>query len=142
MKFHRFALIGVVLALFAASCSQGNVFEVEVGDCFDDPGETEVSNLPMVDCSEPHDNEIFALYDITEDSLPPQQTLLEGCLDRFEAAIGAPYENSIYDLGGFTPSADGFADGDKEVICYAFTYTGDPDVQGEKLVGSILGSGR
>ena len=143
MKFHRFALLGVVLALFAAACgSEGNVFSTEVGDCFDNPDATEVSDLPMKECSDPHDNQIYALFDITEDSLPSQNDLLQGCFDRFEAAIGTPYADSIYDFGGFTPSADGFADGDKEVICYAFTWTGDPTVEGEKLVGSILGSGR
>lgn len=142
MKFHRFALLGVVLALFAVGCSKGNVFEVEVGDCFDDPGATEVSDLPMKECSDPHDNEVFALYEVTGDTLPAQQDLLEGCFDRFEAAIGTAYADSIYDFGGFTPSSEGFDNGDKEVICYAFTFTGDPNVEGEKLVGSILGSGK
>lgn len=118
-----------------------SVFSIAVGDCFDDPGSESVSTLPLRDCNEPHDNEVFALYDVTAATLPSQHVMLEGCFDRFEDAIGASYAESIYDFGGYTPGPESFADGDREVICYAFAYTGDPSVQGEKLVGSVIGSG-
>ena len=59
----RIATFIAVLAVAAAACSSGeSVFSLELGDCFDDP-ETfdEVSELDTIDCSEPHDNEIYAL---------------------------------------------------------------------------------
>ena len=43
------------------------VFSLPVGTCFDDQDEAEaISSVPAVDCSEPHDNEVFALIDYTE----------------------------------------------------------------------------
>lgn len=43
-----------------------SAFEVRVGDCFDDGAfeNTEVQELPAIPCSQPHDNEIYATFDI------------------------------------------------------------------------------
>ena len=48
-----------------------NPFTIRLGDCFNDTGALgseeagEVSSLPGVPCSEPHDNEVYALFDVT-----------------------------------------------------------------------------
>jgi hypothetical protein len=136
MRSARLALLLFVLALVAGACgSEGNVFSMEVGMCFDDVSDELVSDVPRQDCDAPHDNEVFALYDVTDSSLPDRQTMLEGCADRFEAAIGSSYAESIYYLNALTPSDQSWDQGDREVICYGFI----PD---EKLNTSILGSGR
>ena len=56
-------VLGVVLAV-AMACT-GNVFSLEVGDCFNDPdsGFEEVTDVEIVECSENHDNEVYALSD-------------------------------------------------------------------------------
>ncbi len=137
MKLSPVVMLALIVALFAAGCSKGNVFELSVGQCFDDPSETLISDVPLKDCSEPHDNEVYAVFNVTEASLPGSQTMLEGCLDRFDAAIGAPYATSIYDFAAFTPTADSWKEGDREVVCYGFVY-GVP----EKMTSSILGAAK
>lgn len=128
----------MALSLAAGACSsEGNVFSLEVGMCFDDYGVGEVSDVPRANCAEPHDNEVYATWDVSDPVLPSQTTMAEGCYDRFEAAIGEPYETSIYDFGMLTPTQGSWDQGDREVVCYAYTYGG-----AERIVGSVLGSGR
>ena len=137
MKFTRIVLISVAIALLAAACGQGNVFELEVGQCFDNLTDELVSDVPLKDCAEPHDNEVFAVYNVTEAVLPSSETMTLGCFDQFEEAIGEPFATSIYDLAAITPSSDSWDNGDREVVCYGFVFEGP-----EKMTGSILGSGK
>ena len=72
------------------SCiGQGNVFDMAVGECFQDPTSLEFTDVEKVSCSEPHDNEVYALYDLTTDYLPSQDVMQAGCEDRFEAFVPA-----------------------------------------------------
>jgi hypothetical protein len=141
MKLTRAAILGLVLALFAVGCSgEGNVFSLGVGDCFTSITDTEISDVPIVDCSEPHEHEVFAVWDVTGDSLPSQTAMEQGCIDRFEAAIGTPFlESDIYSAP-ITPTDGSFEAGDREVICYTFEFTAAGEVA--QLTGSSLGSGR
>ena len=141
MKLTRVALLGVVLALFAVGCSdEGNVFSLGVGDCFRSVTETEVADVPIVECSEPHEHEVFAVWSVTGDSLPSQTVMEEGCVDRFEEAIGTAYlESDIY-ATPLTPTSASFDAGDREVICYTFEFDEAGDVA--VVTGSALGSGR
>ena len=46
--------IALIATIALAACGEGNVFSLEVGDCFQDPGaEDEISNVEIVDCAEP-----------------------------------------------------------------------------------------
>lgn len=114
------------------------------GDCFDDQyqgGEIaeEVETLPMVDCDEPHDNEAYAIFDLPDGAFPGDDALyvegLDGCLPLFEGYVGSSYETSRLDLFPITPLAEGWADGDREVICALY------DVDLNKLTGSMRDSG-
>ena len=141
MKLTRVALLGVVLALFAVGCSdEGNVFSLGVGDCFTAINDTEISDVPIVDCSEPHEHEVFAVWNVSGDSLPSQSAMEEGCVERFEAAIGTPFAESAVYSAPITPTDGSFDAGDREVICYTFEF----DEAGEvaAVTGSVLGSGR
>jgi len=139
MKLTRLALLGVVLALFAVSCSdEGNVFSLGVGDCFTAVDATEIQDVPIVDCSEPHEHEVFAVWNVG-DSLPAQSAMEAGCIDRFDAAIGTPFAESEIYSAPITPTSESFDAGDREVICYTFEFDGDEIA---KVTGSALGSGR
>ena len=63
MKRLTLVLLAFVLGVAATACGDdgGNVFSLEAGDCFDLDGATgeEVSDVPIVECSEPHDAEVF-----------------------------------------------------------------------------------
>ncbi|MEM7141323.1 MAG: septum formation family protein [Actinomycetota bacterium] len=141
MKIIRLLCAALALGLFATACSDGNVFDLEVGTCFNDPGSTEVSDLPLVDCDEPHYAEVYALYNVTEASLPSQISMFEGCIERFEAAIGEPFATSIYNASAFTPTSGSWDQGDREVVCYAFTWVEEEGAEIPDITGSVLGSG-
>ncbi len=64
----------------------------------------------------------------------------QGCLDRFEDAIGTPFQESVIYAGPITPTQGSFDQGDREVICYAFEI--DESGQPIQVTGSVLGSGR
>jgi hypothetical protein len=119
-----------------------DVFAVHVGDCFDDEAfeNTEVSELPAVPCSEPHDNEVYATFDIAGE-WPGEERVEElahdGCYDRFAGVIGRSYEDSEIALTTLYPTEGSWKQrNDREVVCVGY------HMDLEKLTGSIRGSRR
>jgi len=116
-----------------------DAFSVRVGDCFDDTESSaeEISNLPGVPCFKPHDNEAFAVFDLTLDSYPHEDEMgalaQESCLQRFDAFVGRAYESSSLDVFAIYPTAASWAQDDREVICAVY------DMEANKLVGSVAG---
>lgn len=126
----------------------GNVdaFTIRLGDCFDNTralaGDEagEVSSLPGVPCSEPHDNEVYAVFDVDYAEFPGDQAMSEGafdaCLARFEGFVGNAYENSTLDITALYPSNQSWSThSDREVVCAVY------DMNGGKLTGSSEASG-
>ncbi len=115
------------------------VFVIQVGDCFDDPGE-EATQVPAVPCGEPHDFEAFATFDLDGgDDYPGDEAVgddaAEDCLERFEGYVGSAYADSALFADAMTPTADGWEQGGaREVICMVFDPSGD-------LTGSVEQSG-
>jgi hypothetical protein len=95
--------------------------------------------VPIVDCDEPHDNEVIANEDLTGSDYPGQEQVenraSQICYDQFAPYVGISYEESIYDIGWLFPTADTWAAGDREVICFAY------DLEFAKITGSINGIG-
>ena len=132
----------LVVALLAAACGT-SALALEVGDCFDDPDDfEEVASVPTADCAEPHDNEVYAVFDhgSADDAYPGdsdlQQAAATGCHDRFEAFVGYPYADSEIDFGAFWPSPSTWEDGDRAIVCLA------SEVDLSKVEGSLAGVGR
>ncbi len=118
-----------------------DAFEVRVGDCFDDEAfeSTEISEVPGVPCSEPHDNEVYATFDVPGE-WPGEERIEElayaGCHERFADAIGKSYEDSVIDYTTIYPSRGSWTQrDDREVVCVAY------HMEFEKLTGTIIGSG-
>jgi hypothetical protein len=141
----RVPLFLIVLALALGACAGiggggTSVFDLEVGDCFDDPTSTgEVSEVPTIDCAEPHDNEVYAAYDYDGDSFPGDDAMVaaadEGCQDRFESFVGIGYFESALYYTHLVPTQESWDSGDREIICVLY----EP---GEKLTGSMEGAAR
>jgi hypothetical protein len=119
-----------------------DAFAMQVGDCVDDwaLGGTEVAGVPGIPCADPHDNEVFALFDLADGPWPGDEQVelaaQQGCYDRFQGAIGATYEDSILDYLPIYPSEDSWRRmKDREVICIAY------HMEYEKLTGTVLNSG-
>lgn len=125
----------------------GNVgaFDLRVGDCFDDAsysfnGDAQITSLPGVPCSEPHDNEVYAVFDVNIDSYPGDEGMwelaMDRCLDRFQPFVGLDYESSSLDILTLYPTPESWKlENDREVVCAVF------DVDANKLVGHAQGKG-
>jgi Septum formation len=136
-------LAGLVAStLLLAGCS-GNVFELAVGDCFDDGelavGELEeVEEVPVIECSEPHDNEVYAVVTVDEEVFPGEQAIQaqadEVCHDAFDPFVGLDYESSALDFGWLVPTAESWEMGDRVVACFVYR------MDLEKVSGTLEGS--
>jgi hypothetical protein len=111
--FCCFGLTLTVLLAFAA-CKEGvSVFDLEVGDCVVSLGEgaeeyEEIGSVRTVDCSEPHDGEVLALFDVEGDDFPGIDAFLDMGLER------CPSEASTY----LHPTEDSWNEmGDREIAC-------------------------
>ena len=121
----------------------GNVdaFQVRVGDCFNDTSSSndEIHSVPGVPCSEPHDNEAYAVVDLTIDSYPEgdgmAQLAYDSCMERFDTFVGKDYESSSLEIFTMYPSTESWKQDDREVVCALY------DMNANKLVGSVKGRG-
>ena len=120
-----------------------SVLALEVGDCFndqEDPTATSVLSVPVVDCSLPHDNEIYYEYSMTDATYPGDDNIFDvtglRCLEEFNRFVGLDFYDSELDLFPMTPTSESWAVGDRAVSCvlYAFDLS--------KLEGSMEGSRR
>ena len=107
-----------------AQTASGNDFEV--GTCFDETAD----GYPEVLCDSPHDAEVYASLAYPDQGVYPGQNAFEGwaepvCYARFERYTGIRYEESNLDFGYLYPGSEGWADGDRAVICYLFDPSGD-----------------
>jgi len=118
-----------------------DAFNVQVGDCFDDSTSfsDEISSVPGVPCSEPHDNEAFAVFDFSIENYLAEDAMYDlaynSCMEQFESFVGKDYESSTLEITTMYPSSESWKQNDREVICAVF------DMNGEKLVGSAAGRG-
>lgn len=101
--------------------------DLEVGHCFQDwtEGDTQVM---AVDCSAPHDNEVYYVAELTDDDLPSENDLenrsLGLCLASFEPYVGALPEETTLDYGWLFPSDESWSEGDRDITCYLFAADG------------------
>ena len=128
------------IAVVLAACTGTSVFELSVGDCFNDPSNfEEVSSVETTQCSEPHDNEVYANLEVSNGSFPGipamQTTADEMCYEGFGEFVGTAWEESALDYGWLHPTEQSWDDGDRVVTCFLY----DPELQ--KLTGSMRNSG-
>jgi hypothetical protein len=151
MPNRRVALVAALFAsgLALSGCSvigdvlggNGNVFDLAVGDCVNDAslGDETVTSVPVVDCAEPHDSEIYYRHVMTQSSYPgTTETTNEAdiaCSAAFEDFIGIPYADSVLYLSYFYPTETTWATGDRETLCLVYDRDG-------QTTGSLAGAAR
>ena len=135
------ALLAVTFATVACGGDK-SVFDLAVGDCFDDDaaaGES-VSEVATLDCDGPHDNEIYYEYSMTEAAFPGREpttaAAAERCIAEFEGFVGLSYLESDLDISPITPTLESWADGDRVVYCALYA------LDLSKLTGSMRGANR
>jgi len=119
-----------------------DAFQMRVGDCFDDgtafvAENPEIGSVPGVPCSKPHDNEVYAVFDVGAASFPGDgmADMAQGaCMERFESFVGRDYESSSLDIAALYPSDESWhSQNDREVVCAVY------DIDAKKLAGSVKG---
>jgi Septum formation len=118
------AVIGVGFFVFRDQLS-GNVNDLKVGDCIDEPViTTSVSDVQHQPCNQPHDAEVFTVVtDTTSGDYPGDSHFSDlansQCTDAASSYLGTDF-NSRDDIGGgfFYPSTDSWANGDRTITCY------------------------
>ncbi len=126
------------------------VYTPVVGQCFDrrrleerpaaGPQQTDI--VLLLDCALPHQNEVFDVLDMPGAGRDfPGETALQdfarrSCTGGFAGYVGQEYEVSALEVGYYLPSSSEWGSGAHKLGCYVY------DVNGDKLVGSVRGSGR
>lgn len=117
-----------------------DVFTIKVGDCLNDgSAEGEVSEVPVVDCAEPHDSEAYASIIMDDGEFPGDQAVedqaIADCTTEFNSFVGIDYQASALDFAYYYPTEGSWANGDREILCLIV----DPAGQ---VTGSLEGAAR
>lgn len=128
-----------------AIIGEGNVdaFNVNVGDCFNDYSASitnQVTSVPGVPCNDPHDNEAYAVFDVTISSYPESEDAMaqfahDSCVERFDSFVGRDYASSSLDIITLYPTTQSWKQSDREIVCAVY------DMEASKLVGSVQNQG-
>ena len=125
-----------------AEAIEVDVYKLRVGDCLTEPQDLEeeiIATVPVVPCSEPHSDEVFALLTLPDQDFPGQDAIYdqgeELCIAEFEGFVGLSYQESELDLWAIAPSEESWGAGDREVVCNIY----DPD---GNVRGSLSGAER
>lgn len=111
----RLMPVGASLLVAVIACQEGkSAFDLEVGDCIMPPeiagGEAiDVERVRTIDCSEPHDAEVIAVFEIEG---RPSQFPGEEALFR-EAQQGCPTKCSLF----IYPTRQSWNAGDRRITC-------------------------
>ncbi len=142
MRLRTFLAVTALLFGVAACSDDNSVFDLKVGDCFnDDPDAGDaVSSVATVDCSQPHDNEVYFEFSMTDAAFPGReattQAAAERCVSEFQGFVGLSYPESNLDIFPITPTLESWAEGDRVVYCVLYA------LDLSKLTGTMRGANR
>ena len=119
-----------------------NVLELEVGTCLNDvdqPLAQDLTEVPAVDCTTPHQSEVFAAIDVDGTDYPGidslTDTAVRDCQVEFERFVGVEFSASALNFHYYYPTTSSWAVGDRSIYCVIF----DPGVDS---VGTLRGAER
>lgn len=131
----------VLVAAIAVACDGQNIFDLEVGTCFDNAASEDgtLLDVPIVDCDEPHDNEVFANWELTQPTWPgpgeAERLARQGCLESFEDWVGIPPAASELEVSVLYPTEASWEQADdRQVTCVVRR------ADRERLTGTTEGS--
>ncbi|MGH8836461.1 MAG: septum formation family protein [Actinomycetes bacterium] len=111
-----------------------DVTDLKLGDCFTEPSGELVERITKVNCSGPHDAEIFAVPDLPSSARYPGNAAIESQADRVcTDASGAIDRDKLpggATIGYFFPTEDNWSGDDSAARCYIAT-------DDQPLVGSV-----
>lgn len=120
--------------------SQGkvNVTDLKAGDCVvDDLAEGEFTRVKVAPCAESHFFETYATFNLPKGDFPGDEKVDklsgEGCLKKFAAFVGIPYDDSKVDMTYMAP-VESTWDINRGVACII--------TEGAQTSGSLKGAKR
>jgi hypothetical protein len=109
---------------------------LRVGDCVNGLEEGDISKLPAISCSEPHEGEVVGDYQVSGSSYPGESAITDEANDKCNDILLAysPSTKDDQSIGIYFvyPTVSSWAQGDRQVLCIA------EHTQGKKT-GSIKG---
>lgn len=133
----RIAVVGLFVAggfLFRDRLS-GSAEDLRVGDCFQEPAGLQViKEVQHQPCTEKHDAEVVFVgdYPAAKGAAVPADDEYEtfvatNCLPAFASYTGVDVmSQEVLGIGYYTPTNEGWRDGDREIMCYAARVDGQP----------------
>jgi hypothetical protein len=130
------ALIALLaMAVFAArGPSATTAFTLKSGTCFDVPGDAQVGDIPTIDCTKPHDAEVFAAFnvggaDATANPPYPGESPIGSevgnrCGPADQRAYAGQTASASLAVGYFFPDQNAWDRGERQVTCYLHTRDG------------------
>jgi hypothetical protein len=123
-----------------AANRDADVFSIRVGDCLNDATATgTVTTAPIVPCAQPHDSEVFTGIVMKGSTFPGKDAVTtqaqEDCADAFPDFVGISYDDSDLNVSFYYPTADSWANGDREILCTVSDKAG-------KTTGTLKGAAR
>lgn len=117
-----------------------DVFTLQPGDCLNDNSVSdEVTNVPTVPCSEPHQYEVYGEVVLEGDEFPGDDVINQqaddGCYAQFAAFAGIAYEDSVLDYTYYTPLQEGWEQLHDRLVTCLISDTGE-------TTGSLAGAAR
>lgn len=117
---------------------------LRAGDCILDPGADQVVDVDRVDCASPHEFEVIGVVGLTGTGYPGDAAVVAeartACEAVFAAYVGEPYEDSPWFINVFTPTAEGWEEGEREATCLVFQF--DDALEIRSVRASAAGGGR
>jgi hypothetical protein len=112
------------------------VFSLQVGDCLNGSATGSVTGFDGVPCDQPHLYEVYATFDMADGDFDDAavDTATEDCAgDLYTDYVGLDFQSSEFDAIPLTPTAESWAQGDREIVCMLTT------LDGTQLTGSKRG---
>jgi hypothetical protein len=99
---------------------QADVFALRVGDCMNEVSEKLVSEVPVVPCDQPHDEEVYFDYTMEGDEYPGDDAIQTdadtNCSAQFDAFVGLAYDSSTLDFYAYRPSEESWTQLDDRIV--------------------------
>lgn len=122
------------------SSATANAMKIRVGDCLQDPGNKNVTEVVQLPCEQPHSYEAFDSTTLSGNEYPGEPSITTSaksfCKTAFEKFVGRPFDNSELQINYLYPTDSSWASGDRTILCLI------ADKDHIKSTGSLNGAAR
>ncbi len=130
--------VTALLALSPVGCQTAASASLKVGDCINYEPSDDGHNRVLVDCAQPHAQEVFYAFELPAGGYPGIMTIGDAqqdeCAPKFTSYVGVDWEHSRYTINYGGPTEQTWAKGDRQVVCFL------EDGSGGQLTGSAKGT--